>query len=46
MALSKKVTRISEWLAKWLEDESKKTGASESAIIAMAVQEMRERKDG
>jgi len=46
MALCKKVTRISDSLAKWLEDESKKTGASESSIIAMAIQELRVRKNG
>ncbi len=40
----KKETRLSEELAQWLKLESQRSGASESSIIAMALNDMRERK--
>ena len=42
----KKETRVSKELADWLKTESQRSGASESSILAMALNEMRERKPG
>lgn len=34
----KKVTRVSEDLSKWLENEANKSGVSQSALIALIIQ--------
>ena len=41
--LVRKLTRLSEELARWLEAEAKKSGVSESAFIAIVLQEKRKK---
>ena len=44
MKTVKKETRVSVELAEWLQDHANRSGASQSAILALALSEMRERK--
>ena len=44
MKTVKKETRVSAELAEWLQGHANKSGASQSAILALALSEMRERK--
>lgn len=41
MAKRRKVTNLTEDMAKWLEAEAKKTGISESAILSTALRQMK-----
>tara|TARA_R110000803_G_scaffold210685_3_gene283194 strand:- start:696 stop:869 length:174 start_codon:yes stop_codon:yes gene_type:complete len=46
MKTVKKATQISKDLAQWLKLESQRSGASESSILATALNDYRDRKPG